>query len=88
MKIKKNITLMYSIFTYKNALYVLSFTLIKIQARVNDKIIYILVLLFTLFIHVKHIWPTLYYSLKVNILRKIIIFCLFLKKDIFNLFNA
>lgn len=59
MKIKKNITLMYSIFTYKNALYVLSFTLIKIQARANDKIIYIFVLLFTLFIHVKHIWITL-----------------------------
>jgi hypothetical protein len=59
MRIKKNITLMYSIFTFKNALYVLSFTLIKIQARVNDKIIYIFVLLFTLFIHVKHVWITL-----------------------------
>ena len=59
MKIKKNITLMYSIFTYKNASYVLSFTLIKIQARANDKSIHILLLLFTLFKHVKPIWITL-----------------------------
>ena len=50
---------MYSIFTYKNALYVLSFTLIKIQARANDKSIHILLLLFTLFKHVKPIWITL-----------------------------
>ena len=49
MKIKKNITLMYSIFTCKNALYVLSFALIKIQARANDKIIYIFTPIYSIY---------------------------------------
>ena len=56
---------MYSIFTCKNALYVLSFSLVKIQSRANDKIKYIFLLRFTLFIHViKCIWITLYFVLK------------------------